>query len=238
VILRCVTPSNAGLSALEIVSRLCESDFARQAKAADFLQSTWDAFLDAGAGRGEDKVWYIAQLQMFSDHPFKVLDTLLASFTALVSKDIGSLTDLVQRDQSPSSSTSSQSLFTSTLFSLLIPLSPDTDPLLIISQSSLPNGQLKNLGITKADQALLKTLHVTMTSKARIFPSSNLPVCGSIYFVLQTLIFFVIPDFQRSSSHTYSHHSSPDPHTKYLCSSSDAMSSSPTPAGSRMSFWS
>ncbi|KAE9392892.1 hypothetical protein BT96DRAFT_979176 [Gymnopus androsaceus JB14] len=151
------TPALRKASALEIVSRLCESDFARQAKAADFLQSTWDAFIDAGAGRGEDKV----------------LDTLLASFTALVSRDVSSLTDLAQRDQAPSSSTSSQLIFTSTLFTLLAPLSPETDPLSIISQSSNPDGQLKKLGITKADRAVLKTLHITMASKARILTSKS-----------------------------------------------------------------
>jgi hypothetical protein len=43
-------------SALEITTKLCDPDFARKAKAADFFTRTWDLFLDTGAGKGEDKV--------------------------------------------------------------------------------------------------------------------------------------------------------------------------------------
>lgn len=43
-------------SALEITAKLCDEEFARKAKAADFYHKTWDVFLKAGAGRGEDKV--------------------------------------------------------------------------------------------------------------------------------------------------------------------------------------
>ena len=42
-------------SALEIVTKLCDADFSRKAKAADFLGRTWDVLRDAGAGDG-DKV--------------------------------------------------------------------------------------------------------------------------------------------------------------------------------------
>ncbi|KAJ3916942.1 hypothetical protein F5877DRAFT_45563 [Lentinula edodes] len=150
------TPALKKASALEIISRLCEPDFVRQAKAADFLQSTWDAFIEAGGGTGEDKV----------------LDTLIVVFTALVSRDLLSLTDLAQR-VSPSSSTSSHPSFTTILFSLVASLTPETDPLLIISQSSTPDGQLKRLGIMKTDRAILKTLHSVITSQARIFHSKT-----------------------------------------------------------------
>ncbi|KAF8825515.1 uncharacterized protein C8R40DRAFT_1070500 [Lentinula edodes] len=150
------TPALKKASALEIISRLCEPDFVRQAKAADFLQSTWDAFIEAGGGTGEDKV----------------LDTLIVAFAALVSRDLLSLTDLAQR-VSPSSSTSSHPSFTTILFSLVASLTPETDPLLIISQSSTPDGQLKRLGIMKTDRAILKTLHSVITSQARIFHSKT-----------------------------------------------------------------
>jgi hypothetical protein len=43
-------------SASEITTKLCDEEFARKAKAADFYPKTWDIFLRAGAGRGEDKV--------------------------------------------------------------------------------------------------------------------------------------------------------------------------------------
>ena len=43
-------------SALEITTKLCDPDFTRKAKAADFFSRTWDVFLDTRAGKGEDKV--------------------------------------------------------------------------------------------------------------------------------------------------------------------------------------
>ncbi|KAG6849614.1 hypothetical protein H0H93_006898 [Arthromyces matolae] len=68
-------------SAMEIVTKLCDPEFARKAKAADFLSRTWDLFRDAGAGRGEDKM----------------LDTLLAFYAALVARDPAALRELAQR---------------------------------------------------------------------------------------------------------------------------------------------
>ncbi|KAJ3808374.1 hypothetical protein F5876DRAFT_46133 [Lentinula aff. lateritia] len=163
------TPALKKASALEIISRLCDPDFVRQAKAADFLQSTWDAFIEAGGGTGEDKV----------------LDTLIVAFAALVSRDLLSLTDLAQR-VSPSSSTSSRPSFITTLFSLVASLTPETDPLLIISQSSTPDGQLKRLGIMKTDRAILKTLHSVITSQARIFHSKT-PISNAL-LITHTLV--------------------------------------------------
>ena len=43
-------------SALQITTKLCEAEFVRKAKAVDFFSRTWDALLDAGAGKGEDVV--------------------------------------------------------------------------------------------------------------------------------------------------------------------------------------
>ena len=43
-------------SALEITTKLCDPEFARKAKAADFLGRTWDLFLEAGAGTVDDMV--------------------------------------------------------------------------------------------------------------------------------------------------------------------------------------
>ena len=42
-------------SALEIVTKLCDLEFARKAKAADFLEKAWEGLREAGAGDG-DKV--------------------------------------------------------------------------------------------------------------------------------------------------------------------------------------
>ncbi|KAJ7102994.1 hypothetical protein C8R43DRAFT_1047515 [Mycena crocata] len=91
-------------SALEITTKLCEPEFARKAKAADFIGPTWDLLRAAGAGQD------------------RIMDILLAFFAALVSRDATSLSELAQR---PSSS------FISTLFSLLA--LPSSDPLPFLS---------------------------------------------------------------------------------------------------------
>ncbi len=58
-------------SALEIVTKLCDSDFTRKAKAADFIGQTWDTFVENGAGDGKDKVSpapvYLALSKVLSD---------------------------------------------------------------------------------------------------------------------------------------------------------------------------
>lgn len=40
-------------SALEMVTKVCDPDFARKAKAADFLGRAWDVLREAGAGAGD-----------------------------------------------------------------------------------------------------------------------------------------------------------------------------------------
>ena len=40
---------------MEIVTKLCDIEFARRAKAADFLGRAWEVLREAGAGNG-DKV--------------------------------------------------------------------------------------------------------------------------------------------------------------------------------------
>lgn len=47
--------TNGSISAMEIVTKLCDVDFARKAKAADFLGRAWEVLREAGAGDG-DKV--------------------------------------------------------------------------------------------------------------------------------------------------------------------------------------
>ncbi|KAK0489342.1 hypothetical protein IW261DRAFT_1444455 [Armillaria novae-zelandiae] len=64
-------------SALEIATKLCDSDFTRKAKAADFIGQTWDTFVENGAGDGKDKI----------------LDLILVVFSALVARDDVSLAD-------------------------------------------------------------------------------------------------------------------------------------------------
>ncbi|KAF8166636.1 hypothetical protein K438DRAFT_2025100 [Mycena galopus ATCC 62051] len=130
-------------SALEITTKLCDSEFARKAKAADFIAPSWDLLRTAGGGQGEDAI----------------MDILLAFFIALVSRDSAALSDLAQK---PSSS------LTSTLFSLLETSSPSTDPLICISDAT----QLRKLGFSKKDQNLLTTIY-TAISNSSLFPDST-----------------------------------------------------------------
>ncbi|KAJ7708814.1 hypothetical protein B0H17DRAFT_1030942 [Mycena rosella] len=130
-------------SALEITSKLCESEFARKAKASDFIGPTWDLLRTAGGGQDEDKI----------------MDTLLAFFSALISRDPVSLLDLANR---PSSS------FASTLFSLLGNSSPSTDVLTFLSDAA----QLRKLGMSKKDQNLLTTIQNAISSSS-LFPKST-----------------------------------------------------------------
>jgi hypothetical protein len=44
--------TNSVFSALEITTKLCDAEFTRKAKAADFFSRTWDLLLEAG----DDKV--------------------------------------------------------------------------------------------------------------------------------------------------------------------------------------
>ncbi|KAJ6561070.1 hypothetical protein DFH09DRAFT_1160370 [Mycena vulgaris] len=130
-------------SALEITTKLCESEFARKAKAADFIGPTWDLLRAAGGGQGEDRI----------------MDTLLAFFSTLVARDPGSILDLALRP--PSS-------FASTLLSLLEFSSPSTDPLTFISDAA----QLRKLGFSKKDQNLLTTIRTAISSSS-LFPKST-----------------------------------------------------------------
>ncbi|KAG7094251.1 hypothetical protein E1B28_007856 [Marasmius oreades] len=153
------SPALRRTSALEITNRLCETEFARKAKAADFLLRTWEAFAEGRAGSGEDRV----------------LDAIFAFFCALVARDTGSLSDLVERAHMPTGTygESGRSPFITNLFSLLAIITPDRDPLHLISQSLILDGQLKKIGITKSDRILLKSLHDTILSKSQLFPLTH-----------------------------------------------------------------
>ncbi|KAK7437383.1 hypothetical protein VKT23_018628 [Stygiomarasmius scandens] len=170
------TPALQRASALEIVNQLCDIEFARKAKAADFLSRTWEAFIEAGAGKNEDKV----------------LDILLVFFASLIARDLTSLVDLATR--SPASTSSSDSLFISTLFDLLSNLTLSTDPLHIISNSSEVVGELKKLGIMKADRALLKSIHQTISSRSGLFSlDASISVIQLITHTLSTLPSALLP---------------------------------------------
>lgn len=110
-------------SALEIVTKLCDLDFSRKAKAADFLEKAWEALREAGAGDGD-----------------KVLDTILVFFASLAARDPRDLPDLA-----------SKSDFVPELFRLLGSWGRENDPLWLIS-CGLSDAELKKVGISKAEK--------------------------------------------------------------------------------------
>ncbi|KAI9458855.1 hypothetical protein BJY52DRAFT_1204217 [Lactarius psammicola] len=67
-------------SALELVTKLCDQDFARRARVTDFRSRAWDALRASGAGNGD-----------------KVLDAILVLFAALVLQTSHEATELTQK---------------------------------------------------------------------------------------------------------------------------------------------
>ncbi|KAI0372028.1 hypothetical protein BV20DRAFT_1034890 [Pilatotrama ljubarskyi] len=132
-------------SALEIVTKLCDVDFARRAKAADFLGRAWEVLRDAGAGEGD-----------------KILDSILVFYAALVARDPTDLLDLA-----------SKSDFASTLHRILTSLERSNDPLWLIS-SNAGSAELKAAGISKAEVTLLGNLHRLIRKKSGLFEDVDL----------------------------------------------------------------
>ncbi|KAI0795425.1 hypothetical protein C8Q75DRAFT_449637 [Abortiporus biennis] len=133
-------------SALELVTKLCDEDFVRRAKAADFFGRAWEALRKAGAGNGD-----------------KVLDTVITLFSSLLSKDPRDLSDLA---------TKADSDFASTLLHLLDTLTRDTDPLWLI-ECGLNDAELKRAGIGKLERANLQNLIRIIRQKSALFEESD-----------------------------------------------------------------
>ncbi|RPD65599.1 hypothetical protein L226DRAFT_543211 [Lentinus tigrinus ALCF2SS1-7] len=131
-------------SALEIVTKLCDVDFARRAKAADFLGRAWEVLREAGAGAGD-----------------KVLDSILSFYAALVARDPTDLLDLA-----------SKSDFASTLHHMLTSLEHLNDPLWLISTCA-GTGELKAAGISKAEVTLLSGLQRLVRKKSGLFDEED-----------------------------------------------------------------
>ncbi|KAH9922543.1 hypothetical protein B0H21DRAFT_701490 [Amylocystis lapponica] len=127
-------------SALEIVTKLCDAEFARKTKAADFLGRTWEVLREAGAGNGD-----------------KVLDAILIFFAALVARDPRDLADLA-----------SKSDFASVLYHMLAVFERENDPLWLIS-SGLSDAELRKTGISKADKTSLVSLQKSIRKKSGLF---------------------------------------------------------------------
>ena len=129
------------------MTKLCDVDFARKAKAADFLGRAWEVLREAGAGDG-DKVGQTILNAHRCRHPivFQVLDTVLAFYATLVARDSTVLSDLVLKSD-----------FTDTLHNMLTSLELSNDPLWLISTHAGP-GELKASGISMAENVLVSSL--------------------------------------------------------------------------------
>ncbi|PFH46671.1 hypothetical protein AMATHDRAFT_199190 [Amanita thiersii Skay4041] len=157
-------------SALDIVTKLCDVEFARKAKAADFFGRIWDVFVDAGAGKNQDKI----------------LDLLLAFLAALITRDKTSLHDLAHRTQLLTSGDEEQDVnhhhrdrpsFVDVLFSLLTSCTSSTTSDLLTLIIDNPNlatttttTDLKRAGLSKKDRIQVGLIHNTISSKSRLFP--------------------------------------------------------------------
>ncbi|EKM56922.1 uncharacterized protein PHACADRAFT_172620 [Phanerochaete carnosa HHB-10118-sp] len=135
-------------SALEIVTKLCDNDFARRAKAADFLGKAWDILRSAGAGDG--------------DKARMVLDSTLAFFAALAARDPVDLTEL-----------SSKPEFVDKLFDMLNKLDRSTDSLWLMS-CGMTDPMLKRAGISRTEKALMTELHKMVRKKGGLFLNSEI----------------------------------------------------------------
>ncbi|KAI0646376.1 hypothetical protein C8Q79DRAFT_909710 [Trametes meyenii] len=132
-------------SALEIVTKLCDIDFARRAKAADFLGRAWEVLRDAGAGNGD-----------------KVLDAILVFYAALVARDPTDLLDLAAKSD-----------FASTLHRILSSLERSNDPLWLISTDA-GAAEFKTAGVTKSEVTLLGSLQRLIRKKSALFEETEL----------------------------------------------------------------
>ena len=100
-------PGNPTCSALELVTKLCDTDFARRAKATDFRSRAWDALRASGAGDGD-----------------KVLDAILVLFAALATQSHHEMIELTQKED-----------FTSVLWGMLTTLSK-VDPFELVGSAN------------------------------------------------------------------------------------------------------
>ncbi|KAJ3514159.1 hypothetical protein NLJ89_g2533 [Agrocybe chaxingu] len=168
------------IHALDITNKLCDVEFTRKAKAADFFSRTWDVFLEAGAGKGEDKV----------------LDILLVFFVALVARDPTSLAELAERPSaiplSPSSSSNHKSgtednSLIGILFHIVNTMISCVDPLLLATNQS-DDATFKKAGFDKKDRIFLSGVHKTIRTKSGLCPEEA-PISTSLLFsyILQAL---------------------------------------------------
>ncbi|KAI0305151.1 hypothetical protein B0F90DRAFT_1815396 [Multifurca ochricompacta] len=132
-------------SALELVTKICDPDFARRAKATDFLNRAWEALRATGAGDGD-----------------KVLDAILVLFSALAAQNSREVTDLAQNAD-----------FVPILWDLLAGLGGKDSLELLGTGTS--DAELKEAGIGKAEKLILVTLRSVIVSKSGLVSEEECP---------------------------------------------------------------
>ncbi|KAF9487433.1 hypothetical protein BDN71DRAFT_1404780 [Pleurotus eryngii] len=134
-------------SAIELIKKLCDTQFARKAKAADFLCKIWDVMRDAGAGRGD-----------------KVLDIVLVSFVAVVARDPKALEELAVQ----TSASSPEFTLARTLFHILD--SSQSLDALTCGSLDLSPAEAKRYGFSKNEIMQLKSLYKVISADSAVFP--------------------------------------------------------------------
>ncbi|KAJ2915931.1 hypothetical protein MD484_g4464, partial [Candolleomyces efflorescens] len=161
-------------SALEMVTKLCDGEFFRKAKAADVFAKVYDLFINAGVGRGD-----------------KVLDTLFIFFIVLISKDLPSLAELAthvtdSRQSSPATSNAkgkerahpenAQSLV-EILFSILpATCSSTSDPLVLVASpkgNAYTDAELRVAGLGKKEKSTMTHILSIIRNKSSVFPTGT-----------------------------------------------------------------
>jgi hypothetical protein len=109
------------------VTKLCDPDFARKAKAVDYLHKTWDEFRAIGAGDGD-----------------KILDIILVLFCALLGHSSSEdLIDLAEKTD-----------ITPVMLGLLPRYSREKDVLILLA-SGVGDAELKRAGVARTEKAQL-----------------------------------------------------------------------------------
>ncbi|KAF7973917.1 hypothetical protein HWV62_13968 [Athelia sp. TMB] len=149
-------PSIRRASALEIVTKLCSSEFARKAKAADLHIRIWDELISAGAL--EDKI----------------LASILSFFVALMARDSSSLQELANNSKGLDGD------IVETLLCLLHSTSGtglsiserEKDPLAIIG-AGVSDAELRKFGVARTEKASISN-RLLLSHALCAFPPSTL----------------------------------------------------------------
>ncbi|KAF9220721.1 hypothetical protein BS17DRAFT_713477 [Gyrodon lividus] len=147
-------------SALELVSKLCDPDFNRRAKASDFYLRTWDEFLMSRAGASD-----------------KIFDATITFFAALAARDSHTLMDVAQQKE-----------FISALVEILGSLDHTKDVLALVLANGRDT-DLKSHGISRTEILPLKSLAEVVSKESHLSSANQVrPLQPSArFFISHTL---------------------------------------------------